>query len=249
MSTFKALQKHFNDVYTNDEFDYDKASKMVTNEYNGVYRIGKIKQLYEAILESNNIDELGKIYIKSGNRTYEDIIHEYNEKNGKDININTGISRISSAQVKIKRYFKEVNTSSGKVNIITWLLDDKMHMGVELDSDKAILRDMFVRQLNEFINNININKKIIRNNIMISIPNCELVSEISEDEFRTFMGIIKPYSKHEMKVAESKINTMTKEVGYFRHLMNNKELSDEDKRRKDIIDNWLGNSESMNNEL
>ena len=243
MRMFQALHKYYDDCFSNGEFDRDKVIEngLIDNNYNTEERLKLLERVYKIVLEAKFINGFTLEYLTHSNRNYDDIIKKYNENNEEQIDLNSGRSRITFCQRKIAEVFTTVSYGGEELNFITWLLLDKAHMGMALDTDKMDLRNEFIRQFNRF-NDIygevaDINKK----DMLITIPTFDKVSELSEEKFNDFMEIIQPYSKHMLAAVQSEVNNMVEEVGYFRYLMSkSSKLSEVDIERKNTLLRWLG---------
>lgn len=230
-------------MFSNGGFDRDKIikNKLIDTNYNAEERLKLLERVYKIVLEAKFINGFTLEYLTHSNRNYDDIIKKYNENNKEQIDLNSGRSRITFCQRKIAEVFTTVSYGGEELNFITWLLLDKAHMGMALDTDKIDLRNEFIRQFNRF-NDIygevaDINKK----DMLITIPTFDKVSELSEEKFNDFMEIIQPYSKHMLTAVQSEVNNMVEEVGYFRYLMSkSSKLSEVDIERKNTLLRWLG---------
>ena len=79
--------------------------------------------------------------------------------------------------------------------------------------------------------------------MLLKIPLYDKISSITDEEFEGFIDIIRPYSKYIKDTAQNIINSMEREVGYFRFLFSKYSiLSDIDRERKNEILALLGKS-------
>jgi hypothetical protein len=250
MRMFQALKKYYNDFFVDGQFDRDckLIKRNIDPVYNGEKRIDLIESVYNLILNANSVNELTKLYIKGGNRTYVEIVEEYNRSHSdmKPIVVNSGRGRIIHCQNIIKEAFPTIKYDGDELNFITWLLNDKANMfGEEDDFDKAIekkeLRDKFMQQYNSFKGESSKNIAIRKSDIAIKIPLVEKVEEIDSDDFDNLMEIIRPYSKFVMETVNKTLESMPNEVGYLRFLMSKtSKLTKEDEERKATVLRWLG---------
>lgn len=248
MRTFQALHKYYDDCFTNGEFDRDKIIKKELfkgPEYNLDRRIDMLEKLYKAVLSAKFMNEITIDYLVNSNRNYDDIIREYNEKKGIELDISSGRSRITFCQRKIADVFKLVKANIGggeiEFNIVTWLFFGKAHMGVEMSEEKMELYKIFTDQYNVFVELYCEKSYIKKKDMLINLPPCSKVKELSDSKFNDFMDIIQPYSKFVLEAIQRQVDTMTEEVGYFRYLMSKtSKLNAVDIERKNIILRWLG---------
>lgn len=247
---FQALKKYYNDFFVDGKFDRDceLIEKYITPEYNGEKRIDLIESVYSLILNANSVNELTQLYIKSGNRTYVEIVEEYNRSHSdrKPIVVNSGRGRIIHSQNIIKEAFPTIKYNGEELNFITWLLKDTAHMFDEDEdnetvNEKKALRDKFMQQYDKFKGESSKNIAIKKSDIAIKIPLVEKVEKLDSEDFDNLMEIIRPYSRFVMETVNKTLENMENEVGYLRFLMSKtSKLTKEDEERKATVLRWLG---------
>ena len=240
MGTFNTAHKFYCDFYTKDVWDEEKGKEKI-----GVYyteeRLNYIHRFYESLLSSDKMNELGLIYLKHSNLSVRKVVELYNQdkSESKKINENTGKSKIIACANKINNSFSELYYDRKKLEPLELLMSRRAFNkeNVELMN---VLREA-EDQIDKFIDMFDTTHNHKRDKLIIKMPGCAKVREISDEKFDDFMEIVRPYSKREIACVEKCLMQMKDEVGYFNFLMTpGMKLTDKDKERRDSIFRWLG---------
>lgn len=242
MGTFKIAQQNYCEFYTNGVWDEEKGKKML-----GCYyieeRLDYIHRFYECLLTSDKMNDLGILYLTHSNLSVRKTVELYNRHLPvhKQINENTGKSRIIACANKVNNSFTNLSNTDLQINKIIneEPLKILMASGVIGESRLKTLREA-EEQIDKFIDMFKSSKKDKKEQIAIKIPAYMKVNTLSEEQFDNFMDIIRPYSRREMRCVEQYIKEMKEEVGYFNFLLTpGMKLTNEDIERRDIILRWL----------
>ena len=243
MTMYKILHKYYEDCFTNGEFDREKVlnNDLINRSIDSEYRLSLLESIYKIVLGADFNNDMSLYYLTHSSKTFNDCVSEHNRLNNDNLNIKTGRSRIIYCSRKINEIFEELEYDGTTICMVEWLFKDNCFRGLELKESKVELRDLFLSQLNRFNDLYGEKLSIGRKELVISLPSCKKVSELSEERFNEFMDIIRPYSREYMRHVQEEVNSMIEEVGYIKYLLSPKsELTNEDKERRSIILRWLG---------
>lgn len=254
MSTFKSLHKFYSSCFDdNGNFCDDKAKTIIKSyAYYGNDRLSLLKNIYDSVLSAKFVNKFARLYITNSNMTVRDIGNFYNEKlpiGGELVKEATSRSQISNCSAKINDIFYDIEFNRINYDIITWLLDSNTFR-LDNDDEKKRLKEEFLGQLNNFIE-LYIDKPIIdKRDLIITLPICSKINKINQEEFEEFMNIIRPYSRHEMKMIQDNMGEYVDCVGYLKYIMSPKsELTDIDKENRSDVLRWLGKESDFSIEL
>lgn len=254
MSTFTSIHKYYSNCYNeNGEFDEEKAKSLIKSfVYYGEDRLRILKSVYDSVLNVSFLNEFARLYLVNSNMTFRDIGKMYNENlkiNEEFVKDGTCRSKIERCSNKVNEIFEDIEFGKDKFDIITWLIDSNTFR-LDNDDNKKELREKFLGQLNEFIERY-IDKPVIdKKDLVITLPRCEKVREINQEEFEDFMNIIRPYSKREMKRLQDTIDIYSKCIGYLNYIMSPKsELNDIDRENRSDVLRWLGKENDLSIEV
>ena len=250
MTMYKALHKYYEDCFSEGVFDPDKVigNGLIDKHYNVEYRLKVLESIYKLVLEAKFNNDMSIYYLTHSSKTFDDCVLEHNRLSGEDLNIKTGRSRMIYCSRKINEVFEEVECGTDNMCIIDWLFNKTYHMNIDDNEVKSNIRDIFVGQLNRFNDMYGEQPTLGKKDILISMPPCKKVEELSDERFDEFMDIIRPYSREYMRHIQEEVNSMLDEVGYIKYLLSPKsELTDIDKERKNIVLRWLGKPEIIIN--
>lgn len=253
MGIFTTLKKKYNECFDSngalkrDELlngkDGDNGG-IITLQYEGEERLSMIEDIYNLIFQSNYMNELSISYIRSGYKTYDEIIEDYRRVHPElNINIHTYKSRMIKCQQETAKIFKSIMIGNKSYDIILWLLEDKMFMGWEDNEEKRYAHEEFYRQYNKFKGNDTRIPGLNKGELLIKLPKCQVIKSMAPERYESVLNIIEPYSKHRLGIMQNLLNDMIEEVGYLRYLLNPRytdEFSDIDKERRSDLLRWLG---------
>ena len=245
MGTFNIAHKYYCDFYSDGVWDEEKGKRK--HRMIGGYvdeRLAYIHRLYECLLTSEKMNELGRLYLTHSNISVRETVELYNrDKSEKQkINPDTGKSRIISCANKVNNSFTKQTYDGKTKESIEWI------MALNSIGEKSgIIYENAKEQIDNFIEMFDTTNKNKKEKLLIKIPAFAKVNNLSEDEFYEFMSVIRPYSKKQLSIMEEKLKMMKDAVGYYNYLMTpGMKLTDEDKERRDIIFNWLGVRDNEN---
>lgn len=240
MGLFKTAQQNYCEFYTKDVWDEEKARERV-----GIYfieeRLDYIHRFYECLLSSKKMNELGLMYVRHSNLSVRKVVDLYNrdKTEGKQINENTGKSRIIACANKVNNSFESLRYERDTKDPLDWIIN----LGAisEYNEKKMELFRECEKQIDDFIEMFDNTSKNKKEKMIIKIPAFAKVRELSEEDFNNFMEIIRPYSKREIDNIQKCIEQMRNEVGYFNFLMTaGVKLTEVDKERREQVIRWLG---------
>ena len=241
---FLSLHKVYNDCFVNGKFNRDRVieNKVIDLEYESDFRIGMLESIFNLVLNSKIMNELAFEYMTNGHRTYEGCVEKWNKDHPDNvIKISSGKNRIIYSARRINEIFDDIEIDGKKYDIIQWLCDTKMFMGIKDSDDKKGYKETFIKQFKVFNENCGEKIEIDKRDILLSIPTIEKNDSLSEEEFDNLMEVMRPYSRFVLNKVQEVLNSMEKEVGYLRFLMSKKsKLSNIDKDRRNQILLWLG---------
>ena len=240
MGLFKTAQQNYCEFYTKDVWDEEKA-----REHIGIYfteeRLDYIHRFYECLLNSKKMNDLGLMYVRHSNLSVRKVVDLYNKDKleSKQINDNTGKSRIIACANKVNNSFESLNYDKNIKDPLDWIIN----LGAisKYNEKKMELYENCKKQIDDFIEMFDTTSKNKKEKMIIKIPAFAKVRELSEEDFNNFMEIIRPYSKREIDNVQKCIEQMRNEVGYFNFLMTaGVKLTEVDKERREQVIRWLG---------
>ena len=240
MGAFKVAQENYCEFYTEGVWNEEKGKEKI-GPYFTEERLEYIHRFYECLLNSSKMNELGRMYIQHSNLSVRKVVELYNQKRekGKQLNPDTGKSRIIACANKVNNSFTDSKYQNSKKNNLEWIMGFE-HFNEYNDELIRILRDT-EEQIEQFIEMFDTTSKEKKEMIAIKVPAYAKVRNLSEDRFDNFLEIIRPYSKREMENVEEALKQMREEVGYYNFLMTpGVKLTEVDKERRDILLRWLG---------
>ena len=245
MSTFKSIHKYYSSCHDdNGNFDRTKAETLIKSfAYYGNERLNILESVYNSVLKAGFINKFSRLYLTNSNMTVRDIGKNYNENlpiGEPIVKEGTSRSQISYCSSKVNEVFKDIEFGKVTFDIVTWLMDANTFR-LDNDDTKKELRDRFLEQLTKFIELYVEKPAIDRKDLIISLPRCEKVTEINQEDFDDFMDIIRPYSRHVIRKVQDGINDYINCVGYLKYIMSSSDqLSLKDRENREVVLRWLG---------
>lgn len=246
MNTFNLLHKYYDKCYTNDIFDRDKLLNRFKKDksilYSGETKIDILQKLYDAVLNAKFLNDFSLEYLKNSSLSVKSCVEQYNlniENENELLTEFAGRSKVIYCTTKVNDIFKNIRYDRSNYNIVSYIFDKPQAFS---ESGYTDLDNAFLSQLDCFIDKyITQRVKIYKGDILIKLPDKPKVIELTDEEFFDFLDIIRPYSKNQLKTIENALESMDKEVGYFKYLIEQgNSLSSVDKERLDTILRWLG---------
>lgn len=183
-----------------------------------------LRDYYKFLIESDFLNECSLLWLNSNMGSVREAVQVYNDQCDEldKLNLNTAQSKIEYDKKKLKKYYNE-----------NMLLNVMSYPEKWLEEYKNILDSMCREYFND---------KEYRSSMVIDIPKNCISKELSDVSFVQLTHMLEIYSKRYIESIKNLENKdMTKEmIGYYNYLISNKNLSEEDKRRLDIIRKILG---------
>lgn len=189
----------------------------------------KIKLLSDIISLLRNTSIINKetrMYISNKYITIRGVNETLNEDitNTQDrINNNTTLSKIQYDKNRLSKIFGE----SMFVDILSKDMDISIY--------ERIIAEQYVKYAG---------KSDIKKNLLINIPSDCMSSEIEEDAFEEFIGVISPYIKSQITFIENNLDISS--CGYFNYLLSMPSLTGINKERSDRIKTLLQGEDTQN---
>ena len=183
-------------------------------------RIDLLKDFIKLLMTTNIITRETRIYIKDPYISYRNVSEKINRElqNGeKEVNSNT-----VSAKIQYDR--KKLDTKFGTDFIL-----DMMTQTKSLDKYREKIASAYVTYGTT-------NTKI-RKNLLIDIPSDCVNANVSDEDFESFIDIIKPYIRSQVEFISN--NLPQSSCGYFNYLLSNASLTRKDKERLETIKSLL----------
>ena len=233
------------DFFNNGEFDEDSAKKTLVNLNSLDKRIGYIEEIYIDILESDCINDVSKIFIKS-RKSYFEVAKYYNNMFRAEIE-SCKAAELAGDKPSIIKREKSDNLVKADIAYTNKKLNSVMKF-VDKDGES---KDIFYVLTRENIsdNTWNIIKEhleklkvmcngnlINKDNFWLNVPVKGFNKELSEEDFKALLDLIRPYFSSEKSIAQLKLNKMKKEVGYLNYILKeNIDLEGIDKSRREFL--------------
>lgn len=179
-------------------------------------RILYLKRLFSYILDTSDINDFTKAYIRSG-------LSESDAARVHGINTSTAKSLIHYTNKKIEDAAQwDKNTSI--VGFVIFKADISEDEWQELEQRyKTIIRQTSKRLIQ-------------KKDILINISTKEYSEEIDDESFDDFINTIAPYTVSRRKKSQKKVNDMKQAIGYFNYIMSDgAQLGEEDEKRREIL--------------
>lgn len=207
----KRLKKVVSDFYLdgaileNSVGDYIKSSTPSN-------RVRVLKKIVKLVMTTSFVDEYTKLYLSNKNYSYQKVTDILNERTGSNLSVN-------QVKGKIWHNVRKVSNLLGAESL-------KLIINYR-DNDISIYEEIVDRELVKY-------RKNIQGGILIDIQSQEFRETLSEEEFKEFVSIIKPYTVQGVKESKSKL---TKEMlQYMNHLIANSDsLDGNDLKRYNLL--------------
>jgi len=239
----KGMSNLYFDFYVGNVFDMDAANRILGKYVDVERRTGYIKAVYETVLGSSIINETSKIFIKS-RKSYAEVARYYNSLHEQEIQKtkemevgeNCSVHAKTEALVKSDVYYtnKKLKNVLGCdipnchykdfFNVVIW--KSEMDTALWMQAEDALAK------LKALCNGSLLSKE----DFWLNIPVREFNRELSEQEFKNLIELIKPYFTLQKSNVQVQLNEMKREAGYLNYILRaDVELSAVDVARRDYI--------------
>lgn len=210
------MNSFYNRLYELDMWSDSAAEHLLAYRNDKERRILYLKRLFTYILETSDMNDFTKEYIRSG-------LSESDAARVHGINTSTAKSLIHYINKKIE-------------DAAQW---DKNMSIVGFVIFKADISEDEWRELEQRYKNIirQTSKRLIqKKDILINISTKEYSEEIDDESFDDFINTIAPYTVSNRKKSQKKVNDMKQAIGYFNYIMSDgAQLGGEDEKRREIL--------------
>lgn len=231
------------DFFVGDVFNMDAANRILGKYVDVERRIGYIRAVYETVLGSSIINETSKIFIKS-RKSYAEVaryynsLHEQEIQKTKEMEVGANYSVHAKNEVLVKSDVYYTNKKLKNVlgcdtlnchykdffNIVVW--KSEMDTALWMQAEDALAK------LKALCNGSLLSKE----DFWLNIPVREFNRELSEQEFKNLIELIKPYFTLQKSNVQVQLNEMKREAGYLNYILRaDAELSAVDVVRRDYI--------------
>lgn len=180
----------------------------------------EIFKSFLALLKNTNIihDET-KLYLFNPYITLKEVNEEINSRYNKKLVLNTTISKVGQDRMKI----------------VALVGDDFVHQIISSKFDYDMYAHIIAEQSLKYKED---GVKDLRDNLLLPLNRDIINYKLSDEDFDTFLDIVKPYMKSHIDTLARNIDE--KMIGYFNNLIVNHNLSEKDKERYELLLQFLG---------
>ena len=222
----------YGDFYRDGKFDAGGAYRVLRGLSDMERRCEYFNCFYDILLNSSKISETVKIFLKT-RKSYADVAFSYNKvheleewftKKKTAAQVKAEVCYANKRIMNVMSFQREDGQISNYPHAV--FFDGNMTEECWRLAEQALirLRTLYGKSL------------IDKGEIWINIPVGEYATEIEDDEFDSFLEIIKPYFQKQKMVSQKRINGMTKACGYLNYIMRNEmKLNETDLSRKNRV--------------
>lgn len=247
MSTvLTCMANMYYDFFKEGEFSRENASKVFHNERDCDRRCDYISQLYQAVLGSSKINETTKIYIQT-RKTYAAVASYFNNLHREEI-MQTKQAEEKGEKTLKPVHAKTANLVKADISYTNKRLNSLLGCGYPGNQQDNFF-ELVLRNENideslwteaevalEKLKAACSERLIGKEDCWLNIPYIEFNRQLDDEEFQNLVDILTPYFTVQKTIAQKKLNSMKKEVGYLNYILHDGAvLNAKDSDRRDYI--------------